>query len=188
MELEAAVTAIFSRHILARSLIIALIFSNFHGVASAQTRTDAELEQAIQDVIIQRHPTDTPEWWRELGPEAPRVIIGMAEKAPRLYQRLRLVEALGWFDDQRAVEYLKRQADSASNGVIRNAAVKAIGNSQGAKELEFVSKFLKHSDPQTRKAAAQAVHKINAPKLKSFESQHGRVKGEPSPRPLRRKN
>src|SRR5207247_1806094 len=51
-------------------------------------------------------------------------------------------------------------ADSTDNTVMRNAAIHAIGVSQGDKETDYLQKFLKHPDSRTRLAAAQTLQKI----------------------------
>ncbi len=147
------------RPLIARLAGLALVVSVLTAVPyAAGARTDREIEQAISQLLVERHPNDTPDWWRGLGPQAPRVIIAMAERADDLYQRVRLVAALAHFpENARAVEYLREQAESTPEPVLREKAVRAIGISQGPKELDFLGKFLAHPDPQTRLAAAEAL-------------------------------
>lgn len=134
----------------------------------AFTKTDQETEQAIEAVLAERHPTDTAQWWRELGTNTPKIILKMIENTQETYRRLRLVEALAWFEeDSQAVEFLKQEADRTQEDVIRNASIKSVGLSQGVKELEFISKFLKHPDPQTRFAAAGALQGMKDPKAQA---------------------
>ena len=129
--------------------------------ARAWSATDAELEKTISEALSVRHPTEGPDWWRSLGPTAPGVIIRMYEASDQIYQRLRLLEALAWFDDSASVEFLKLQADRTAYDVLRNAAIRSVGIARGAKEEEFVSQFLKHPDPQTRIAAAETLKRMN---------------------------
>jgi hypothetical protein len=121
------------------------------------------LEEVIKEKISERHPTDTPSWWRSLGSEAPKVMISLYDQESGIYQRLRLVEALGWFNDPEAIAFLKKQSENASQDVIRNGAIRAVGNAAGASEVEFIGKFLDHEDPQTRVAAGQALRKFSDP-------------------------
>lgn len=145
-------------------LIFALFLSlSLSLSSSAWSKTEAEIEQAIQDVLAQRHPEDTPDWWRSLGRETPTIIIRMFEKSTDVYHKLRLVQALAWFDEPQAVDFVKTQAQSTEYGVIRNAAVKTVGVSRGKEEIDFISKFLSHSDIQTRFAAAEALKRIGDP-------------------------
>ena len=124
-------------------------------------KTDAEIEEAIRGVISERHPKDTADWWHALGPSTPKIILAMYEKSSQTYTKLRLIEALAWFsDDAASVEFLKQEADQTEEDVLRNAAVKSVGVSQGSKETEFVSKYLHHSDLQTRLVAAQTLQGI----------------------------
>ncbi len=127
-----------------------------------------DLEEIIQEKISERHPTDTPAWWQSLGPEAPKTMIALYEKAPGIYQRLRLVEALGWYQDPEALAFLKKLAESSTQDVIRNGSIRAIGNSAGASEVDFIGKFLDHEDPQTRVAAGQALRKIATPRANAL--------------------
>ncbi|OFZ53354.1 MAG: hypothetical protein A2428_10350 [Bdellovibrionales bacterium RIFOXYC1_FULL_54_43] len=127
----------------------------------AWSATDAELEKTISEALSVRHPTEGADWWRSLGPNAPRVIIRMYEASDQIYQRLRLLEALAWFDDSTSVEFLKLQAERTADDVLRNAAIRSVGIARGANEEEFVSKFLKHPEPQTRLAAAETLKRMN---------------------------
>lgn len=134
--------------------------------------TDSEIEEKIQDTLSQIHPTDTPEWWRALGAKAPKIIIEMQKKVNTTYQKLRLVEALAWFEgDKDAKEFLKNEVNNEED-VIRNAAIKSLGRSQGASEVSTISKFLKHRDPQTRVAAAETLRAIEDPEAKKVFSEY----------------
>lgn len=129
---------------------------------------NSSLEEVIQEKISERHPTDTPAWWQSLGPGAPHAMISLYDKTPGIYQRLRLVEALGWFHEPEAVEFLKKQAQATQQDVIRNGAIKSVGNAAGSSETDFIAGFLSHDDPQTRVAAGQALRKIATPKANSL--------------------
>jgi hypothetical protein len=134
----------------------------------AWAMTDGEIEEAIQNTIAQRHPKDDASFWRGLGPSAPRIMISMYERAGSLYQRLRLVEALGYFGDAPvAMEFARRQAENAREDVVRNGAIKAVGAGQGAAAVEFVSRYLGHEDAQTRLTAAQTLRKIDDPQARA---------------------
>lgn len=157
----------------------ALAPSSLHAARSA-----AEIRSAIEATLAQRHPTDTPEWWKGLGPEAVPVIIAMAQSTKTAYHRVRLVEALRNFDDPAALAYLKQEAENPSKEggqeIVRNTAIKSVAQSQGAKETDFLSKFLAHAAPQTRLDAAVSLKEIAEgspearakiePRLKEFES------------------
>src|SRR5436305_8117694 len=117
----------FSRPILLSLLLLMAL------PAGADSSTDA-IQHQIESVLAQRHPTDTPEWWRSLGPPAPAVIISMYQNTSHIYHRLRLLGALAWFDDPVAVDFLKKQAESSGDDVVVSAAIKSVGISQGAKE------------------------------------------------------
>jgi hypothetical protein len=178
----------FNRTILFTGALI--YFFCFLASPSLQAKSDAEIEEAIQATLAQRHPTDTPDWWRDLGGSAPRIIINMYEKSDSTYHRIRLVEALGWFsDDDGALEFLKEEAERTQASVVRNAAVKSVGASQGPRELEFIGKYLGHADPQTRLAAAQTLKRMKDPRadlrLEQYVKEEklgwikAQIKGEP---------
>ena len=157
----------------------------------ASAATDAEIESSIDVVLSQRHPKETAAWWRSLGPAAPRVMIGMYRKTDDTYRRIRVVEALGWFSESpEALEFLKELGESADAAdVVRMAAIRGVGRSQGARELDFVAGFLKHPDAQTRLTAAETLKGMDDPRakdrLEAFLSSEkagwlvARVRGEP---------
>ncbi len=115
------------------------------------------LEEKIQATIDQRHPTDTADWWRALGPDAVKTIIAMYDQTSQVYPRIRLIQGLGWFDDPDAVAFIKNQADNATDDVVRNASITSLSLSQGSREDDFIAKFLDNNDPQTRMTAALAL-------------------------------
>lgn len=124
--------------------------------------SDTEIEEQIHQILIQRHPMDTPEMWKSFGPTTPKVIRSMLEKTPSAYHRIRLTEALAWFpEDIASVTYLKDQADRTDNSTLRTAALRSLGRSQGSKELDTIAKYLNHEDPQTRYQAAASLKRMN---------------------------
>jgi hypothetical protein len=149
-------------------LAIFILTGVFAATCFSVLAATSDLEEIIQDKISERHPTDTPAWWQSLGPEASHVMISLYDKTPGIYQRLRLVEALGWFHDPEAVAFLKRQAETNPEGVIRQGAIQSVGNAAGASETDFIAGFLTHDDPQTRISAGQALRKIATPKANSL--------------------
>ena len=131
-------------------------------------RADA-LEDSIQGALMSRHPTDTRDWWRGLGESGPVTakIIEISQADGNTYHRLRLIEALGWFPESAAaVDFIKQQGQTTPDDVIRNAAVKTVGISQGAREEEFIAKYLAHPDPHTREVAAEALRRVGTPRAK----------------------
>lgn len=135
---------------------------------NAMAKTNAEIQEMIQEVLMDRHPADGPDWWRSLGSNAPVVIISMYESSSHTYQRIRLLQGLGWFNTSEVGDFLKRQADHATDDVIRNTAIRSVGYSQGVQEIEFIAKFLENSDPQTRYTAAETLNRMNDPKAKQI--------------------
>jgi hypothetical protein len=132
------------------------------GVCAGQAfaRTEAELRETISEVLEQQHPREGASWWRSLGSDAPKVMIAMYRETTHIYERMRLLHALGWFDDPSVVEFLKAEAKRTDESVIRNAIVRSVSNSAGARETEWVSEHLKHADADTRYAAAEALQSM----------------------------
>ena len=160
-------------------------------VFAATPRTDAEIEETARNILMSRHPDDTPEFWRGLGAGTPRVLIRMYESESSVYRRMRLIEGISAFvDDSVAVEFIKGQADRTSEGVIRNNAIRMIGVAQGAREEEWLAKYLVHPDPHTRVAAVGALKRAGADaRVEKFLNEEkvpwvkAKIKGE-APRPL----
>lgn len=127
----------------------------------AASRSEPEIEEAIRNQLVQRHPNDTPEWWRALGPAAPRVIMRMADASTDIYHRTRLIGALAWFGESAEVaEFLKKQAQETEDTVIRNSALNSLGLSQGAAGVPVLESYLGDGNAQTRLAAARALQRI----------------------------
>jgi hypothetical protein len=154
---------------LQRCLLIALFALVPISSTYAAPRSEDEIRDAVKAMIMNRHPDDTPGWWRGLGPSAPDVIIKVYESDTSTYHHMRLIEGLSAFTEDRvAVDFIKRQAERSSDDVVRNNAIKMIGIAQGAKEEEFLSGYLSHEDPHTRLAAAQALKGVAPGKVSAF--------------------
>jgi hypothetical protein len=119
--------------------------------------SDQEMIQQIQNTIAQRHPEDNASWWRSLGERAPDVIMGMYKSSTHIYYRIRLIEALGWFNRADVSSFLKEVAANESNRVLQNAAIRAVAKSQGMKEKEFFNQYLNHTDPVVRSETAKSI-------------------------------
>jgi hypothetical protein len=152
-------------------VLIFLSFIIMTNTSGARAATDVDTREKIQNVLSQLHPTDTPEWWRGLGPDAPGTIISMYEHESFVYHRLRLVQALAWFNDPAATAFLEKQANESNDDVIRNGAIQSLGTSSGPSEDDFIAGFLNHRDPQTRLVAAQALRKAGDEKAQNYLNQ-----------------
>lgn len=135
---------------------------------SAQNLSVDEIRQAVSQVLVQRHPTDTPQWWRDLGPQAPPVIMQMIRETDRTTVRTRLILALGAFDDPEVTAFLKEQALGAGESVLQRTAVEAVARSQGDRELEFVSRFLQNPDSLMRMAAARSIRNMKSERAREI--------------------
>lgn len=139
-------------------ILLALVVSMAPGFAWSMT--DEQVHQAIEDKLSERHPRDSANAWLALGPNAVPVIISMYGSTDYISHRVRLAQALGYFDDPRAADFLEKLAQSSGEDVVVNSSLRALGNSPRALgEEDFVSKFLKSDDPQTRLAAAEALNR-----------------------------
>ena len=124
--------------------------------------SDDQVHQAIEDKLSERHPLDSAGAWQSLGSNAVPVIISMYGSTDYVSHRVRLAQALGYFDDARAVDFLEKLAQSSGEDVVVNSSLRALGNSpRGLGEEDFISTFLKNDDPQTRLAAAEALNHLN---------------------------
>ncbi|MBN21075.1 MAG: hypothetical protein CL678_07285 [Bdellovibrionaceae bacterium] len=118
------------------------------------------IEEKIDTAIRMRHEMMPKEWWRSLGPQTSGILIEMFQKNAYSSRKLRLMQALAWFpDDPQAVSFLKDQAQQKEE-VFQVAAIQTLGISQGVQEADFISSFLKNSNPQIRIAAAETLKKI----------------------------
>ncbi len=149
-------------------LILSLIFSAAAATSARAAASDSQIREQIQNVLMQLHPTDTAAWWQALGPAAPAVMIAMYDQESFVYHRLRLVQALAWFDDPAATAFLEKQAQDTPDDVIRNGAIQSLGTSQGAREDDFIAGFLSSSDPHTRLIAAQTLRKAGDQKAQAY--------------------
>jgi hypothetical protein len=121
---------------------------------------EGAIRAQIQEVLVQRHPSESEDWWRGLGSETPGLIIGMYQSSNNTLHQIHLLQGLSAFhDDSRAAEFLRGETKSGTS-VIRGAALGALGASQGEKALDTLALGLKNPDVQTRFAAAKAIHRL----------------------------
>ena len=144
------------------------------------------IRRQVSLVIHERHPTDTPEWWRGLGPDAPPVLMAMYGETRNTHERTRLLLGLGWFgEDPAAVEFVKRETLKTDNKALRRAGVRSVGAAGRPEDTGFLAGFLEDADPDMRLAAAVALSA-----RKGDESAEGALErfreNEKSPRLLER--
>lgn len=147
-------------HWLGKSLI-ALAALLWLASGPAHARTDDEIREVVQTLIRDRHPSDTPAHWLNLGPRAPAILMAMYESENSIYRRMRMLEGLGAFTgDAAARDFVKRQAEQNPSEVVRHAALRSIGQNQGKQEEEWLGGFAKSENPHTRLLAAQLLRKV----------------------------
>jgi len=122
--------------------------------------SESEIEAAITQTLKQRHPSDTPEWWKGLGPKAPAVIRRMYEQSRKTYHKVRLIQALGWFHDPENKDFIKEQVTNSDLAVVRNYGLRTLAIGFEDQEIEFLSKYLRHANLETRYFAADAIKRI----------------------------
>lgn len=122
--------------------------------------SEQEIERRVMDAVRQHHPTEGPDWWRGLGPKAPAVIIRLYRQTRNTHHQQRLLQALGWFNDPIAAEFVREITRSTNSSLMREAGLRTIVIAEGESAAAFVSEFLGHREPATRFAAAQALRSI----------------------------
>jgi HEAT repeat protein len=129
---------------------------------------DDTVRYSIQAVLKVRHPTDNADWWRALGPTAPLTIISLYGEDKNIYHQIRLLAALAWFNLPEATQLLKQEAQSNSNSVIQNTALRALATSQGEREEDFLNQAIKSDDPQKRLAVANGLAASESPRSQTI--------------------
>jgi len=119
------------------------------------------LSDEIEAAISVRHPSETGSWWQSLGPRAPQVILSMVSQTDSIYRKVRLIDALAWYDNARATQWMKQAVDQNSNSAIQAAAVHSLIKSQGMKEKDFITHVLNSKDVQLRVTALKALSELS---------------------------
>jgi hypothetical protein len=125
--------------------------------------SDEEIQKSIQSILNVRHPQDSRQTWQSLGASAPRVIISLYQSSHSIYDKIRLIDGLAWFDDAATIEFLKKEAKENSNQVIQNSAIRSVALSQGMKEREFLSRSLASQSPIVRSETAKTLTRLHLP-------------------------
>ena len=146
---------------MAKRLFLSLLLLLAPGVdAQQKTYPESYIREQVGQIIRERHPSDSRDWWRALGPTAPGIMIRMYHETDRMEHRMRLVSGLSWFDTAEVRDFLVDEAKGTDQTGIRIEAVKSLGQSQGTKSLDRMQEFLKHKDANTRLAAARALNRM----------------------------
>ena len=143
--------------------LLAIVIGVFGFNWESRAWSEGEIRTAIEATLKIRHPDETGDWWRSLGVNTPAIIISMFKEDNNIYRQIRLVDALAWFDNPTTVEFLKEQATHHDNNIVRRAANRSIGISQGVKEKAFLKRGLESSDPRTRLATAKLLNDLMDP-------------------------
>src|SRR5580765_4933651 len=118
--------------------LILLVFATLpiasHAEGSSEPLDETQVRSKVAEALQGRHTDQSADWWHGLGSGAPRVIASMYESEPRTHRKLRLLGALGYYDDAGGVALLKREAQTTKNSVVRQTAIRALTQSQGMKQ------------------------------------------------------
>ncbi len=133
----------------------------------------ADLRSKIDAALAERHPKDTPEWWRGLGAEAVPILLQIRSESTSPFLKVRAVEALGWYTGrQEFVPVLREVCEQEKNSTLKIAAIKSLVRSQGESQLEFVSQYLSDEDAQVRYATARALQESNLEPAKKLVTEY----------------
>lgn len=147
--------------------ISGFVLESYAGSADS-VGSNEEIRAAIEATLKIRHPTETKDWWHSLGSNTPSVIISIFKEDKNTYHQIRLIDALAWFDTPAAVEFLKEQAAHHDKNIVRRAAIRSVGLSQGIKEQSFLKLGLESSDPHTRLVTARIFSNLKDPASKQI--------------------
>lgn len=147
---------------------ILLLISFYNLSNQAWAWNDEELKNIIQNTIQMRHPRESGSWWRSLGPRAPKVIIQMYQGEGNIYYKLRLMDALAWFDDEDASFLIKKEIKNQTNQVIKNSAIFSLIQSQGLRERGLITQLLEGRNPHNRVVALRALKSLKNNAVQEF--------------------
>lgn len=144
---------------------LAVTFSSMLAFGMSQKKpvvAGAPANTFLQDQITERlrriHGVDNPrETWRALGPEAPAVMIAMFKKSDVHMDRLRLLEAIGFFEDPVAHRFIKDELKSNSSSLERSACLRGLSNAGDADSIKIIQEFTNDSDLNVRKEASRLI-------------------------------
>lgn len=143
-----------------QTLIVFLIPLIF-GMNSALANLDeGEIQKRIEQILSERHPSDDSQDWKSLGKNAPKVILKLIRKEEKVYRRIRLIQALAWFEDPEAVEFLKDTIQNSENRMFRDKAIQTYALSQGERSIGLIRPFLEAQNEHTRLLVARVFQSL----------------------------
>jgi hypothetical protein len=120
-------------------------------------KTEAEIRQSIQELIIQRHPVIPQGFWEGLGSEAPPILRKMYSESKNPVHQSFLIDGLSHFHDPATAEFLKVKASTSQNDVTRKKFLGAVIRSEGEAAFDFVEPYLKDESPHVRLTVAMGL-------------------------------
>jgi hypothetical protein len=134
-------------------LILSLLFC-----APAKGEDSGSIERRIHGEISQRHPgPNVPEFWKSLPPEAGSILVKMYDKTQSRFEKMRLLEGLGYFTTPEVQEKLQAaEKEWKSNNVFR----RQVAESQIRASSEPVAthfRWLGDDDKDVRAAALRQI-------------------------------
>jgi HEAT repeat protein len=127
-----------------------------------------DARETIQELMTLPETHLSVEAWRAISPNAPAIIISIFKEEKSLEKKVRLINALSNYDDPGATDFLKDQAMNNRQLEIKRASIRSIAISQGLNQKNFLEKFLKNPDAETRYETAkafQSMHDVDAERI-----------------------
>lgn len=122
--------------------LLVLLQAGLVSGAEDKSGPDERLQAEIESLITQRHPSDTSKSWRALGRRAPTVMMQLYASRETLFEKIRLLEALGWFKTPEVSQFLKQTYEKESNSVLKKAALRSIAQSDASSQKELLEREL----------------------------------------------
>jgi hypothetical protein len=135
-----------------------ILFAGMLPVRNASAATVEEIREQIKNKMSDRHPTDSSEFWTQLGPDAVPVLQQMYTDTKSVYEKSWLIDGMSHFQDPSIGTLLEDQIQNdGDNSVLKRKMLDALVESQGDAAAPFAEPYLKDSDAQTRLAVARAL-------------------------------
>lgn len=139
----------------------------FYISATASALTDMEIQTRVEEALGARHPTQDAIWYRNLGSNAPPVLMRMYQGSTNTYHRIRLVEGLSAFsDDPSVANFLRQELKDNKQSAERRSLAESLYKHSKEKSLEDLQGLLSDEDPQMRKKVAHLFKKTPGEKAK----------------------
>ncbi len=140
-----------------------LLLSLLSLIAFASDTMDTTL---ITELNAGLFTTDKPvdlAWLKSRGGNVQTVLISMYGRDHKVRHRIKLLEALGNFNDTATVAFLKDRNVSTENRVLRLVAIRSLGQGMGRDSIEVLKGSLQDNDPHVRRQTAETLADLKTP-------------------------